>query len=71
MGGWQLVDDRLRIGPLAGTMMYCDGLMDLEAAYLTALQDVADLARTGDQLILIGAAGDPVVEYDEVAPVPA
>lgn len=71
MGGWEQADDRLRIGPLAGTMMYCDGLMDLEAAYMTALQDATDVSRSGSQLTLIGAGGDAVVEYDEVAPTPA
>jgi sugar/nucleoside kinase (ribokinase family) len=71
MGGWEVADDRVRIGPLAGTMMYCDGLMDLEAAYLTALQASTNLSRTGNRLILMGAADEPVVEYDEVAPSPA
>jgi heat shock protein HslJ len=51
--------------------MYCDGLMDLEAAYLTALQASTNLSRTGNRLILMGTADEPVVEYDEVAPSPA
>ena len=38
MGSWAIEDGRLQIGQLASTLMFCDGLMELEDAFLAALQ---------------------------------
>ncbi len=62
MGTWSVVDGTLEIGPLASTMMYCDGLMELESAYLSALQAVTGASLEADRLVLVGPDGAPAVE---------
>lgn len=62
MGTWVMDEGRLRIGPLAGTMMFCDGLMELEGAFLDALQRVAAARGRADRLELIDENGVAVVE---------
>ncbi len=53
MGSWAIEDGRLEIGQLASTMMYCDGLMELEGAFLAALQGATSAASLdGERLIL-------------------
>ena len=39
-GGYKVKGDRITIGPLASTMMFCEGKMDAEAAFLNKLQNV-------------------------------
>ena len=62
MGGWKVEDGRLAIGPLAGTMMWCDGLMELERAYLVAIQAVTALRKDDEHLVLL-AGEAPVAEF--------
>ena len=63
MGTWAVDDGRLRIGPLASTMMFCDGLMELEDAYLAALQGTTGITAEGDRLTFLGPDGHPVAEF--------
>ncbi|HEY7452227.1 MAG TPA: META domain-containing protein [Candidatus Limnocylindria bacterium] len=61
MGTWSVTDGALAIGPMASTMMWCDGLMELERAFLDAVQSVTGARLDGDHLVLL-AGGEPVVE---------
>lgn len=61
MGTWSRADGGLRIGPVASTMMYCDGLMELERAFLESLQAVNGAVMDASQLVLL-ADGAPVIE---------
>lgn len=63
MGTWAVDDGRLRIGPLASTMMFCDGLMELEDAYLAALQGANGVTTEADRLTLLGPDRHPVAEF--------
>jgi heat shock protein HslJ len=63
MGTWAVDDGRLRIGPLASTMMFCDGLMELEDAYLAALQSAERFTSDADRLAFIGHDGEVVAEF--------
>jgi heat shock protein HslJ len=62
MGTWAMDEGRLRIGPLASTMMFCDGLMELERAFLDALQSTTGARGRADRLELTDSAGHPVIE---------
>ena len=62
MGGWTVAEDGLHLGPLATTMMFCHGLMDLERGYLIALDAVRGVRREGDRLLLTDADGQPLAE---------
>jgi heat shock protein HslJ len=64
--GYESTDDGgLTInGPIGGTMMFCDGLMDQEAAYFAALETVSGWALSDEgRLELTYDSGEP---YDEV-----
>jgi heat shock protein HslJ len=48
-------------GPFAVTRMFCDGLMEAETAFLTALEAMTGAEVAGDRLTLTGAAGRSLV----------
>ena len=62
MGTWAMADGGLRIRPLAH-MMFCDGLMELEGAYLAALQGATAVTRDEDRLAFRGPDGGTVAEF--------
>ncbi|HEY7738676.1 MAG TPA: META domain-containing protein [Candidatus Limnocylindria bacterium] len=66
MGGWEVETESIRIGPLASTMMWCEGLMDLERAFLEALQAVQAAHRDGEHLVLADGEGNPLIELAPV-----
>jgi heat shock protein HslJ len=45
-GGYKVKGDRITIGPLASTMMFCEGKMDAEQAFLTKLQAAVSYTAT-------------------------
>lgn len=51
-GGYKVKGDRITIGPLASTMMFCEGKMDAEAAFLNKLQNVVAYKATDAKLKL-------------------
>lgn len=52
-GGYTVAKDgTLEIGPLASTMMFCEGKMDAEAAFLNKLQNVVSYQATDTRLKL-------------------
>ena len=67
MGTWAADQGRLRIGPLASTMMFCDGLMELEGAYLAALQGATAVAEEADGLAFLDPDGHPVAEFSRAS----
>ena len=56
-GGYTVTNGRIKIGPLASTMMFCEGRMDAEAAFLKTLQGVTSFHATDTTLKLSGKAG--------------
>lgn len=51
-GGYKVKGDRITIGPLASTMMFCEGKMDAEAVFLNKLQNVVAFQATDAKLRL-------------------
>jgi heat shock protein HslJ len=54
-GGYKTTGDQLKVGPLAGTQMFCDqpaGVMDQEQQYLAALQNAATFQIDGGTLTI-------------------
>lgn len=49
-GGYTIKGDRIKIGPLASTMMFCEGKMDAEQAFLTKLQAAVSFSATDARL---------------------
>ena len=49
-GGYKVKGDRITIGPLASTMMFCEGRMDAEQAFLTKLQAAVSYTATAKVL---------------------
>ena len=45
-GGYKVKGDRITIGPLASTMMFCEGKMDAEQSFLTKLQAAVSYQAT-------------------------
>jgi heat shock protein HslJ len=68
MGSWAIEDGHLKVGQLASTMMFCDGLMELEGTFLAALQDATSASLDGERLILADAAGNALIELERVEP---
>jgi polar amino acid transport system substrate-binding protein len=54
--------DSLSIGPAATTRMFCEGVMDQEAAYLAALQSASSFELGTEQLQILDADGQVVVD---------
>lgn len=63
VGGFELNDDTLTLGPLAGTRMACPGAaMELESRFHAALASVTGYAIDGEVLTLKGPGG-PVARF--------
>jgi heat shock protein HslJ len=63
-GGYTTDGDSIEIGPLASTLVFCDGLMDQEAAYLGLLQSAETYSVDGDSLTL-ATAGSTVLSFHD------
>ncbi len=48
---------KLTFAPIESTLMYCDGVMDQESAYLAALQEAAGYQISGGNLEILNANG--------------
>jgi heat shock protein HslJ len=55
--------DSLTIGQAAVTMMFCEGLMDQEAAFLAAMQSASAFKLEADQLHILNDKGQVVVDF--------
>jgi heat shock protein HslJ len=71
-GSYDVDGDKLTIGPLASTEMYCypDEVMDQEMAYLAALGDAASFNVEGDRLDLADSAGQTILVFAVRQPAP-
>jgi heat shock protein HslJ len=59
----------LTLGPIASTLMTCGEEVDaLEAAYLTALAEVAGYTRSADGLVLRDASGGELLTFTSTPP---
>ena len=59
-GGYETAGEKLKVGPLASTRMFCEspaGVMDQEQQYLTALQNAATFEISADTLTIRDAEG--------------
>ncbi|MBN1262198.1 MAG: META domain-containing protein [Anaerolineae bacterium] len=57
----------LRFGPPASTMMYCEGLMDQEMAYLAMLETVTTFQVEGNTLTLFSSESKPLAVFITIA----
>jgi heat shock protein HslJ len=71
-GSYEVEGDKLTIGPLASTEMYCypDEVMDQEMAYLAALGGAASYLVEGDRLEIADSAGLTVLVFAVREPAP-
>jgi len=58
-GGYELSGDRFTVGPLVMTRMFCEGRMEVEDAYSSALGEVTGIRVVDGALELL--AGERVV----------
>ena len=54
---------KLTFGQVAGTLMYCDGVMDYETGYTDALSTVQAFQLEGDRLSLLDESGAVVLVF--------
>lgn len=62
-GDYEVGNGKLTFGPIASTLMYCEGFMDQEAAYLTALQEAAGYQIMGGNLQILNADGQVILTF--------
>jgi len=62
-GDYTAENGKLTFGPIVSTLMFCDGFMDQESAYLTALQEAAGYQIRGDNLEILDAAGQVTLTF--------
>lgn len=60
MGSYTFADDVLSFSPAASTMMACEGAMEVEAAFLLALESAGEYTIDGNMLTIVYAAGQLV-----------
>ncbi|MFX1440601.1 MAG: META domain-containing protein [Promethearchaeota archaeon] len=63
-------DDSLLIGEAAATMMFCEGLMDQEAAFLVAIQSASSFELETGRLQILDDQGEVVVDFVPYTPPP-
>lgn len=63
VGGYTLDDDRIAFGSVAGTMMFCEGLMETEQAMITALDAVDTWRILGRLLFLMDEDGTVLARF--------
>jgi heat shock protein HslJ len=63
-GSYELNGDALTLGGIGSTKMACPDAMDVETAFLPALQRVAKWRIAGRQLELLDSAGALVARFD-------
>jgi heat shock protein HslJ len=56
-------DGRISFGTIASSMMFCEGLMELEASYMLALEEVSRYEIIGDRLVLSDDQNSTVLTF--------
>ncbi|HSR31538.1 MAG TPA: META domain-containing protein, partial [Anaerolineae bacterium] len=69
--GYTVDGDSLSIGETASTMMFCEGLMDQESAFLAAMQSASSFKLETGQLHILNEQGQVVVDFVPYTPPPA
>lgn len=54
---------KLEIGPAVSTMMYCEGVMDIETEHFKAFGEVVSFSLAGEKLYLLSAAGEQLLVF--------
>lgn len=67
-GSFTLEGDRMRLGPLAGTMMACANGMEQEQRFLTALNHVERYRLSGQQLEFLDGSGSVLARFEAAPP---
>lgn len=62
-GSYSLDGGSIRFGPLASTLMYCEGTMVVEQAFFKALDLVRGICADGDALCLSSEDGTTVLAF--------
>lgn len=62
-GDYKVENGTLTFGPIASTLMYCEGFMDQESAYLTALQEAAEYQIEGGNLQILNGDGQVTLAF--------
>jgi len=62
LGEYSVDGSTIDIGPLASTLMFCEGVMDAERALLKALEKSASYTVKGERLTLFGPKGRATVK---------
>ena len=62
-GEYQSENGKLSFGPMISTMMYCEGLMDQEMAYLKALETAASYQVRDNNLQILNADGQVILIF--------
>jgi heat shock protein HslJ len=63
LGDYGVKGSRIDIGPLASTLMFCEGVMDAEQEYLKALEKATAFRVTGTRLTLFGPRGATLLTF--------
>lgn len=70
-GGYELDGNRINIGPLASTEMFCGsptGVMDQEMAFLSAMNGAKEYSIESGQLIFSDASGETILVFESAEP---
>ena len=57
------IGSKLEIGPAVSTMMYCEGMMDIETEHFKAFREVVSFSLAGEKLYLLSAAGEQLLVF--------
>jgi len=64
-GSYELDGENLTFGPMAGTLMACEGdAQDVEDSFIPALANVATYAIDGENLQLFDASGAAILDFE-------
>lgn len=63
IGDYGVKGSTIDIGPLGSTLMFCEGVMDAERAYLKALEKATAFTVKGTTLTLFGPRGGTLLTF--------
>lgn len=63
IGDYGVKGSTIDIGPLGSTLMFCEGVMDAEQAYLKALEKATAFTVKGTTLTLFGPRGGTLLTF--------
>ena len=63
---YQQTGNRLEIGPVVSTMMYCEGVMEIEQEYLKTFEQVKSFSLQPNFLSMQNTEGETLMEFSAV-----